>query len=383
MPPSYPSPGPFLAPPPYPGPPPFPPPVIANPPDDPFFWFGADALLWWVKSQPLGVPLITTGPASQGANAGSLGAPGTTSLNGPLNFNPAAGLQLYMGSWFDSAHTIGLDGGFFYLGRQSTSFGAADRSGTGQFVINEPVVGAPFSTLVSYPGVETGSVNVNATTQLTGADVNILYNLMRKPGWTVNLVGGFRFVELDETLSINANSDLFVTTTYYDGFGNVLATAPPGSSVVVIDSFNTKNQFYGGQLGAYVQRVLGRWVFNATGKVALGATHEVVNVQGTTYVNPINGPSVALAGGNFATLQAGQWLQNQFAVLPQFQGNVGYQIGRCVRASIGYNFLFLSRVVRPGNQIDNTYDGVVHPLVPMTNSTFWAQGINFSLLFSF
>ena len=46
------------------------------------------------------------------------------------------------------------------------------------------------------------------------------------------------------------------------------------------------------------------------------------------------------------------------------QLSVGYQFTPWVRGLIGYNFLYLSSVVRPGTQIDNTYDGVVHPLVP-------------------
>jgi hypothetical protein len=45
--------------------------------------------------------------------------------------------------------------------------------------------------------------------------------------------------------------------------------------------------------------------------------------------------------------------------------------------------MYLSSVMRPGNQIDNTYDGVVHPTVPMVNSSFWTQGVNFKIIFSF
>jgi hypothetical protein len=62
---------------------------------------------------------------------------------------------------------------------------------------------------------------------------------------------------------------------------------------------------------------------------------------------------------------------------------LGYQILPCLRAQIGYDFLFLSSVARPGNQIDNSYDGAAHPLVPMSSSSFWAQGLAFGFQLRF
>ena len=95
---------------------------------------------------------VTTGPGSEGMNAGNLGMPGTVSLNQPLNYGVAGGFRLSAGGWFDIDHTIGVDGGFFVLGRQSSGFSVVDRSGTGAFVIDEPVPGVPFSTPGQRPG---------------------------------------------------------------------------------------------------------------------------------------------------------------------------------------------------------------------------------------
>ena len=367
----------------YAPPPVFPPPVVLADPRNPSIWLGAEALLWWTKNQPLSVPLITTGPASQGANAGNLGVPGTTSLNGPFNNGMTGGARLFAGSWLESSHTIGIDGSLFFLGQQSSGFGAADRSGTGGVVINEPVVSAPWSTQVSAPGFDTGGVAVNATSRLAGGDINLLYNLYRAGGWTINLQGGYRYLELDESLDITANSLMFVTTTYTDNMGNVLVTAPPGSTVTVLDHFGTRNEFNGGQVGVTFQYVSDRWVLEGGVKVAIGATHEVVTVDGATNVFPVNGSPVPLIGGNYATLQIGRYARNPFAVAPEAQLSVGYQFTPWLRGMIGYNFLYLSTVARPGNQIDNSYDGVVHPLVPITGSSYWTQGINLGLQFRF
>src|SRR5262249_15366862 len=145
----------------------------------PSFWIGVEALLWWAKNQPLSVPLVTTGPGSQGANAGNLGMPGTISLNGPLHYGVEAGVRLFAGCWFDVEHILGLEGSVFFLGQQSAEFSVNDRSGTGNLVINEPVTGAPFITQVSAPGTDTGGVTVRATSCFAGGDINLFYNLYR------------------------------------------------------------------------------------------------------------------------------------------------------------------------------------------------------------
>jgi hypothetical protein len=360
-----------------------PPAFVPNPINNPMFWIGLEGLIWWLKDQPVGVPLVTTGPASQGASAGALGMQGTTAVDGPLHYGATGGFRLYLGGWFDDAHTIGMDGSLFILGADTTGFSVIDRSGAGNLVLNEPVSGAPFNTQVSAPGQQSGSVDVFARSRFGGGDINGLFHVYRNRCLTINLLGGWRYLELDETLTITANSNLFTTTTYTDNMGDVLATATPGSSVTVIDQFGTRNQFNGGQVGTRFQYVYRLFSVTGTAKLAIGATHEVVSINGNTTVFPVSGDPIPLTGGNYASLQAGRYSTDHFALAPEFQLKLGYQILPCVRAQIGYDFLYLSRVVRPGNQIDNTYDGVLHPLVPMTNSSFWAQGLSLGVQFNF
>ena len=166
-----------------------------------------------------------------------------------------------------------------------------------------------------------------------GAEINGLYNLYRGNGLTVNLLGGYRYLQLNETLNINANSTLFTTTTYFDNMGNILVTAPPGSTVAVFDQFQTRNQFNGGQLGAEAYYQRGRWSLGGKAKLALGDTHETITVNGGTTVFPTSGNPVALTGGNFATLQTGRYTADRFAVAPEgHQLNVGYQFTPGLRA---------------------------------------------------
>lgn len=373
--PFLPPPGPYLS--------PNPPIWVPNPINNPTFWLGIGGLAWWTKNQPMPVPLVTTGPAAQGANAGNLGMPGTTSLDAPLHYGVAGGIGIFGGGWFTSNHVIGMDGSLFVLGQQSAGFSVLDRSGVGALILNEPVSGAPFSTQVSAPGVESGSVDVTGHTRFGGGDINLLWNLYRAHGLTINLVGGYRYLQLDDSLTITANSNLFVSTTYTDNMGNVLASVPPGSAVTVIDQFSTRNQFNGGQIGAQFQYQYRRLFLVGTAKLAIGATNEVVSINGITTVFPVNADPVQMTGGNYASLQIGRYAMDRFALAPQGQFQVGYQFAPHIRGLIGYDFLYLSNVVRPGNQIDNTYDGNLHPLVPMVSSSFWAQGLTLSVQFNF
>ena len=86
-------------------------------------------------------------------------------------------------------------------------------------------------------------------------------------------------------------------------------------------------------------------------------------------------------------------------MVPEVGVKAGYQLTSRLRASIGYDFLYLSRVVRPGSQVDlfvndsvNPVNGAfgVAPLDPTASprplfqrTDFWAQGLTFSLELSF
>ncbi len=70
-----------------------------------------------------------------------------------------------------------------------------------------------------------------------------------------------------------------------------------------------------------------------------------------------------------------------------------------VRVFAGYDFMYMSSVVRPGNQIDpninlsqmgptpnhnpNTLVGPASPGVPFASSNFWAQGVTFGIEFRY
>ena len=48
----------------------------------------------------------------------------------------------------------------------------------------------------------------------------------------------------------------------------------------------------------------------------------------------------------------GHYSRNVFAVVPEVGLSVGFEVTAWLRLSLGYNFLYWSDVVRPGEQID-------------------------------
>jgi hypothetical protein len=207
----------------------------------------------------------------------------------------------------------------------------------------------------------------------------------------VSLLGGFRFLQLDEGLDITETSQVNPS----------LAAGSPlfgGSTIKVSDSFETHNDFYGAQVGTQAELCLGPAFVDVLGKVALGATHETVNIHGVTAITAPGGTTTTTPAGFLAVgSNSGDFSRDVFAVVPEVDVNVGWQITRYLRASVGYSFLYCSSVARPGDQVDlglsgtqiptdtrfNPQTGPSRPSVPLKDTDFWAQGINFAFEFRY
>jgi hypothetical protein len=261
-----------------------------------------------------------------------IGAPGTVVLfGGALDQNPFSGGRFDFGFWLDDCHKIGFETDFFFLGQKSTNFTAGDSGAAGgTTVVARPIVnainGAEVSQLVSVPGTLGGTVAVSAPSRLWGVEENVLCNLYCcgncDSGTRVDLIAGFRYLELDESVSITESL--------------VVAPTVPvigGSTIGVFDSISTHNYFYGGQLGARAEWWRNRAFLNITGKVALGDTHETVDINGTTVITAPGGKTTLASGGILALpTNIGHHEHDEFSVVPEIGFNIGYQVTDHMRA---------------------------------------------------
>lgn len=349
-----------------------------------------DYLLFWIKDGPNPTPLLVAAP-----NGGDplLGAPGATVLFGgrDLDYGTFSGVRATLGAWLDDSATYGIEGSGFFLFRRSTGI-TARSDAQGNPVLAFPTFdvsnGGENALILSGSGglaTSSGGAMIDSSSRLWSAEANGVMNLLREDGLSVDLLAGFRYVDLDEELQIAGGSAISV------GGGNVV--------FLVQDSFATRTQFYGGQVGTRVRYQMDAWFVNLVGKVALGVSSQEISVNGSANVQntgvvgfpPVSGPGgVYTQASNLGTRNS-----NRFGVVPEAQVEVGYNVTDWLRLSVGYNFLYWNSVVRPGAQIDRNVNtttaaipsgpvaGPVGPLPLFNRDSFYAHGLNFGVGISF
>jgi hypothetical protein len=383
--------------------------ALAMPENAPTYriWARTEYLVWWVKDSPLPVPLVTTGDPRVGFDpnlvntvntAGAIGQPGTTVLlgNGGVHFPAFSGLRVAAGAWIDPEQKVGIEGSGFLLQRRTSTFSAAsDQAGNPPlyFPIFSVFAGAERAVPIADPLRSfSGDVEVTSNLQLWGAESNALYTFLRRPGLEITLLAGFRYADLRESLhNHNTTTDLL--------FNNV---------TVLNDDFATSNQFYGGQIGSRLALQLERFSLDVTGKVAVGATHQVIDIEGDiTQVgpNPLVPPGLGTSpGGLFAQpSNIGRRTTDQFTVpftvLPSVEVKLAYALTRRIRIFAGYDLMYWNGVVRPGSQVNRNVNltqnavldpngagalvGAAQPTPLFVRSDFWAQGVTFGLEFRY
>lgn len=341
-------------------------------------WGGAEYLFWWTKDAPQPVPLIT--------NNGPINGEGIQVLMGgeDVSLHPSSGLRANSGWWLDAEQVWGLEVGGFYLGRTS------DTQSIGADATGAPVLTIPFFdeqlalenyTFVSFTNTFSGTAVLNVASELYGLESNIVRTLSNNRSGRFAVLTGFRYVNLYESLNF------FTTTELID---------PLEGSLTTSDTFRTYNEFYGGQLGASLDRSFGIFYARAMTKVALGSMQQTVRINGSSTATPGNdflAPTYFPAGYFAVPSNEGTFHSERFAVIPQVDLTIGVQLTDNLRATVGYTFLFLSSVMRPGDQMDRRINtsqapayngetsltGAAAPRPLLDVSTYWAQGLTAGL----
>jgi hypothetical protein len=391
--------------------PPPPPPhePLTLPADDPtqhvYLYADAEYLLWWVRKSPLPVPLLT-GDRTNGANpatSGGLADPNTIVLfgNSGGDYNTLSGGRLRAGWLLGGDCSVEAAG--FRFGQAGFHFDAASDS-SGSPVLFRPIInasplagpaaaggGANAGETVSAPRVFAGSFDASGSLTLWGAEVNGVWNIRHSHGLTIDFLAGFRHLNLQEDLLLRDSTTSLGGTLFFLGQSLV----GPGNVESTFDRFNTHNEFFGGQVGARVEARHGCFSLSAVAKVAVGGNAELVTIDGGTTAVTAAGAAASARGGVLATPSIlGHFSRSELAFVPELNVNVGYDVTGWLRVFAGYNLLYYSSVVRPGDQVNlflndtqnpgaadftGTLTGVRQPRVTFRESDFWAHGLNVGL----
>ncbi len=292
---------------------------------------------------------------------------------------------------------FGLEASGFVFGTRSSNFSAGS-NGAGNPPIGVPFLGAvtgkEAANVVSFPGTFAGNVNIDYSSQLWGTEANFVLLTGSDQDYRLTLLAGFRYVDFQENLNINQNTTVLAGGAIL--FNGTPVTAPNG--VQISDAFGTRNQFYGGQVGVRAGRDFDLFSVDVTGKLALGDMHEVVNIGGNSSLVTPTGVTNSVPGGLFAlSSNSGVQKKEVFAVVPEVALRLGVILTPRLSMFIGGNFLFLSSVVRPGDQVDRSVNvanvptsfafgaagGPTRPAAVFQQTTLWEAGVNFGFKFTY
>lgn len=322
---------------------------------------------WWVntayffgKTQNDAVPaLATTG------GTGVVGAPGVSILHGDerLDHPFRSGFRLETGLWMDRCQRWGIEGSFFFMESSRVGFEAGT---AGDAVLARPFLAepgdVPAAQVLGGPGIGSALLHIDAPLQFLGADANMRSNLFCEDNVRIDIVAGYRFIRLSEALGVRTRGE-FLT----------------GEVREVEDSFSTVNLFNGGQVGLAGEYRFDRLYVGGALKTAFGINWHRLDVLGVTRTQSPGGALAANAGGLLAAASnAGRSRDTSFAVVPEANFTVGYQLGDHWRTYVGYTFVYVSNVARPGQAIDARVGGAF-PTRVEANTDFWMHGINLGL----
>ena len=355
-------------------------------------WASAEYLNWWIRGQPAPGPLVTTGdPASPTAGFLSDGSTQVLFGDSSIRYGAFTGGRFTIGTWLDAESITGIEFTGFFLRPRETRFHAASDA-TGTPILAMPTTlpdGGEGVLFTSSNGLQVGNfqgnITVTTSSRLLGGELNGVFNAWRMENDVLEIIAGLRYLDLQEDLQTRADSSGV-------GFDDRL---------IGNDSFNTRNHFYGAQIGARWTGGTGRLSTSVAGIIGLGATHQVVGIDGTTVHSgtAINFPGTTPGFLYTQRTNIGRRQQTDFSAVPHVQVKFGYNLLTNLRLTFGYDFLCWTNVVRPSEQIDRVVNnsqgspdifpngafrliGAARPAPLSNRSDFWTQGVSGGVEFS-
>jgi hypothetical protein len=344
-------------------------------------WSNFDYLLWKPRNGPSAWPQAVQGTLLNGVNPFLPGA--LTLFGGADNiiWDFANGARFTFGGWLPGSTKVGVEASLFMT--EVKPLTRAQDSGPNGI----PVLGTPFineltgniDSLFAAGFANPGRIYASEKTQTWSAEVNLVGNVYRALYFSANVSAGFRTAALEEEQTLQFNS-----IGNPNGF---FLGVPNAGPIAMEDRFTTRNFFYGGELGFAMQYRWRALTFDYDNRIAMGVMHRILDVNGITRAGGATAP-----GGLFAqTTNIGQRTDNDFGAIPQLHGQIGWQVMQCLNVHVGYDFMYISSVIRPGDQIDPVVNPTLVPLRPefgaalgtarpaqrFVTTDYWIQGWSF------
>jgi hypothetical protein len=425
--------------------------VDPGPAPGPRWFVSGEYILWRISNAPLPfvplqsfVPLIlppvtltnpTTGQIIQ-QNAFVLGVSQTFITFSNESIFPTGevfdlrsinGMRFNGGLFFDPCGDFGVDAGYLQLDRHtvdSTVFVNEGRTVQLAFPITVPV-----TTIDPTTGIITTQLqNVNNQLNLTGnfitqaaarhssrfwgAEMNARARVCMLFADRMDVFAGFRYLNLDEELDLFNSLEIRTTgaldatvygvQTFANGTQAIVPSTQTGipfpTSILTrsSDRITTENHFYGAQVGFEGEWHWGRLLAKARGAVAVGPMHQEATIEGNleaaTVQNGVTTTQRFASGILSNPADIGRHRRDRIGLVAEGIFNVGLLITPCLRGYVGYEFMHIQKVLRPGDQTNassasSTYTVLQNNIAVsqvqngfnFKESDIWVQGITLGL----
>jgi len=357
------------------------------------FWADVDYLCWKIQNSPKLAPLVIQGPTLAGSPVFDDQNSSIVLGGKKIDTGWRSGARAALGYWFDCDHCYGAEINYFFLPNASKKYSVSSNGSPSSSLLSVPyfnvVTFAKDSVAIASPFfLIAGSATFKLTHAMQGGELNALATIACHCRSEFIALAGFRYWNFKEHVTFSTNSPFnppHVADTY-----------------TTKDIFDTKNNFYGGQLGLVWQCDYGCLLIMAQGKIALGAMCESVLINGYLLTNDYNnfGAVLEYPGGYFALpTNSGKYSQTKCAAMPELNFNIGCQLFDWMAIKLGYTFIYASSALWAGKQIDRNinptqavvYTGTVPPLLLgdaspkacLKTNGLWVQGLNIGVEFRF
>jgi hypothetical protein len=279
------------------------------------------------------------------------------------------GIRARFGWWFVNRPNLGIEGEYLTSGENTETF---DRSSNGAEILARPffnvrtgeIASSVVASTVAPRNTTPGRVRVDSSSEFEGVAVRFKRFLCCNSSSVCSILRGgevpvqsrleatlgWRYYQLDESINIQENKRI-----------NGLVRP----NFVITDSFSTLNQFNGVELGINWQGRRGYWTLDTLMRVSIGNMRQRVLINGLTTADGIALP--APQGGVLAlspNITGSPHVRDELGISPELGAALKYQLTQRLELKVGYSFIYMSNVVRPGEQIDFNVDPLWIPSDP-------------------
>ncbi len=348
-------------------------------------WFGSVELLLMFRDGIRMPTLVTTGGTSD-ATAGEIGQATTDVLVGDANAfdRMTAGGRLTLGTWLDSSHCRSLVFRGWYGGHQSFDFGA-ESSELSTIVrpflnVTDGTTPAQDNNLIAFAGRSNGSIAVNAESDVYGGDISVRQFWGGGLGATIDVLYGYQYMGLNESLSIGTNSVAIA-----------VPNTPVGTVQSVTDSFEADNHFHGGQIGLAMRYQENCWTFDGLIKTGFGSISRTADLRGRTTTTVGADVDTSDEGFLVQSTNSGKRRDNTFGWVPELDLTLGWHRYRRFDVTAGYHVIAMTDALRVFDTVDPDLavnsavnpTGQQRPAALLSYDTFFVHGIHFGLQYHY